>query len=387
MSSDKIGKKSDGKKSVILLSITSFINDVSSEMILPILPFFLASFGITPVFIGLVGGVRDSLSSLLKVFSGYLSDRIGKRMPFIYTGYFISSVFKVLLAFSPTWLFAIIFSSLERIGKGVRDAPRDALIGSLMPERTGEGFGIQRSLDTAGAFIGTILIILLFYYFGFELFSIILLAGFIGLLSLIPLLFVREEKYDKVTRGMFFSIKNIPKEAKMLILVASVFTLANFSYMFFIMKAQVETGSLIYPVLLYLLYNLFYALSAYPLGTFADIIGKKKTLALGYFMFSFVMFGMIYAHDIFSLTVLFVLYGISVGIVETIHKAYVYDLSSKDTKGVSAGVFQASIGIMALPASIIAGGLWEISPGYAFTLAGIFSLCALIFLAFINRKQ
>ena len=149
---------------VILLGVVSFLNDISSEMIMPILPMFLTALGGTGIVIGLVGGLMESISSILKVISGYLSDKIGKRKIFISFGYFTSAICKLFLAFSKIWQQVLIFSSLERTGKGLRTAPRDAILADSMPKERGRGFGIHRAMDTSGAVLGSIIV---FIYFGF----------------------------------------------------------------------------------------------------------------------------------------------------------------------------------------------------------------------------
>ena len=166
---------------VILLGIISFLNDMSSEMITPILPMFISSLGGTGLIIGLVGGVRDSISSLLKVFSGYLSDKTGRRKVFIFSGYLTSSIFKIVLALAQTWQQILIFIGLERIGKGIRTASIESIIADSMPNQRGKGFGIHRAFDTTGAIIGSCIVFFLFWYLNFEFRSIILIAAILAL--------------------------------------------------------------------------------------------------------------------------------------------------------------------------------------------------------------
>lgn len=175
---------------ILLLGFVSFFNDLSSEMIMPILPMFIKSLGGAGLIIGLIGGLRDSVSSILKVLCGYWSDRTGKRKIFVSSGYLTSSVFKLFLAFSKSWQHVLIFAGLERTGKGLRTAPRDAIIADSMPEEKGKGFGIHRALDTSGAILGSIIVFLLFWFKGFDFKSIILFAAIISFISLIPLYFV-----------------------------------------------------------------------------------------------------------------------------------------------------------------------------------------------------
>ena len=161
-------KKSDSQgtsANILLLGVVSFLNDLSSEMILPILPMFIIVLGGTGGIVGLIGGLQESVSSILKVFSGYWSDRKGKRKIFVASGYLTSAGFKLLLSFATLWQYILVFVSFERVGKGLRTAPRDAIIANSMPEARGKGFGIHRALDTAGAIAGSLVVLLLLWFF------------------------------------------------------------------------------------------------------------------------------------------------------------------------------------------------------------------------------
>lgn len=183
-------------KDVLLLTTVSFINDLSSEMIMPILPLFITSLGGSSVVVGLIGGLKDSISSILKVISGYYSDKTGRRKVFVFAGYLTSSIFKLLLSFSTTWFGVLFFSAFERVGKGVRTAPRDAIISDLMAEKRGMGFGIQRAGDTFGAILGSVGVLILFWYLYYDFREIILISASLSFLALVPLYFLKEKKKD-----------------------------------------------------------------------------------------------------------------------------------------------------------------------------------------------
>ena len=185
-------QEKSGFSNIILLGIVSFLNDLSSEMIIPLLPLLINSLGGSGLAIGLIGGVRDSLTSILKVLGGYLSDKFKKRKIFVTLGYFISSFFKLFLGFSKTPFQVLVFASLERSGK-IREAPRDAIIADSLPKERGKGFGIHRAFDSLGAIIGSILVFVLFWYLNLDFRKLIFLAAFIAFFSLIPLLFLKEE--------------------------------------------------------------------------------------------------------------------------------------------------------------------------------------------------
>ncbi|MCJ7728972.1 MAG: MFS transporter, partial [Sedimentisphaerales bacterium] len=264
---ENTGPKS-GFRNVILLGIVSFLNDVSGEMIMPILPMFLESLGASGQLIGLAGGLRESVTSILKVLCGYWSDKTGKRKIFVYLGYGVSTVFKLLLGFSRTSASAVVFTSLERTGKGLRTAARDAIIAeSVTATQRGKGFGIHRGLDSVGAVLGAGLSFILLWFAGFGFKAIILIAGAAGLVSLVPLRFVKEPEAQRQEVKLKIGLAMLPRPLRLFILVSGIFALGNFSYMFFVMRAQnLFTGksSVAVPVLLYVLFNIFYSALAVP---------------------------------------------------------------------------------------------------------------------------
>mgnify|MGYP001047342319 CR=1 FL=1 len=375
---------------VFLLGIVSFLNDLSSEMIMPILPMFVTALGGAGLTVGLVGGFRDSISSILKVFCGYWSDRAGKRKIFVSSGYLTSSLFKLLLALSKTCRHVVIFAALERVGKGLRTAARDAIIAETMTKERGKGFGIHRALDTSGAILGSIVVFLLFWFFGFSFKLIILIAGVVAFASLIPLRFVKEGKTEPRDMTINVSLKNLPKSLKLFILISGIFALGNFSYMFFIIRAQqFFPGKLpiaAVPLLLYVLFNIFYAGFAVPLGALSDKVGREKVIILGYLLFSLTSFGFAFVTSLPAFIILFALYGITYAAVDGNQRAFVSDLSSQQLRATALGTFHTTTGLMALPASLIAGFLWQnISPEITFIYGSIPGfISVLLFIAFGN---
>ena len=376
---------------VLLLGIVSFLNDLSSEMIMPILPMFITALGGTGLVIGLIGGLRDSISSILKVFCGYWSDKTGKRKVFVFSGYLTSVLFKLALAFSKIWQHILIFSGLERVGKGLRTAPRDAIISDSMPKERGKGFGIHRALDTSGAILGSFVVFILFWFLGFNFKSVILIAAVFSLFSLIPLYFVKEKKKEPQDISLKIGLKNLPRSLKLFILVSSIFALANFSYMFFILRAQeFFTGKLAIgvPILLYILFNIFYAVFAIPFGALSDKIGRKKVITFGYLLFSLTCLGFAFFNSLAAFIVLFALYGIVYAIVDGNQRAFVSDLSTEKLRATALGTFHTATGLVALPASLIAGFLWQITPTITFIYGSILSMASvLLFLIFKNHLK
>jgi len=372
---------------VLLLGIVSFLNDVSSEMITPILPMFITALGGGGVAVGLVGGIRDSVSSILKVLAGYWSDRTGRRKIFVSSGYLTSAFFKLLLSLSKAWPHAVILAAAERIGKGLRTAARDAIIADSMTKQRGKGFGIHRALDTSGAISGSIVVFLLFWFLGFGFKSIILIAGVIAFVSLIPLRFVKEGERKPQNITLKIGLKNLPKSLKLFILICSVFALGNFSYMFFVIRAQqffATKLSIAVPILLYVLFNIFYAGFAIPLGAVSDRIGREKVIVFGYLLFSLTSLGFAFLTSLPAFIVLFALYGITYAAVDGNQRAFVSDLSSQQGKATALGTFHTAIGLMALPAGIIAGFLWQnIAASATFIYGSILSFISVVlFVAF-----
>jgi MFS family permease len=376
-----------GFRNVIILSIVSFLNDLSSEMIMPILPMFLKSLGATGEIIGLVGGLRDSLSGILKVVCGYWSDKTGKRKIFVYLGYGVSTIFKLLLAVSRTWPLAVVFASLERIGKGLRTAARDAIIADSVTAKRGKGFGIHRFFDTFGAILGSTVAFLLLWFAGFKLSAIILFAGVIGLASLAPLRFVKEPEIHKQNTKLKIGFSLLPKPLRLFILVAGVFALGNFSYMFFVLRAQhlfTDKLSTAAPILLYVLFNIFYSALAVPLGSLSDKIGRQPVIIFGFTMFAVVTLGFAVFDSLLSYVILFALYGIVFAAIDGTERAFVSDLAGANLKATALGTYHTVTGLAAFPAGLAAGVLWEkVSPIATFVFGGVMAFTAVVmFIAF-----
>ena len=380
----KRGSSKKGIRNIFLLGGSSFFNDVGSEMITPVLPFYITGLGGGGVALGLVSGLKEGLSSLLKLLGGWLSDRTGKRNIFVFFGYLISTIFKFLLSLANSWQYIIAFISFERFGK-LRDAPRDALI-AQSTKKVGKGFGIQQMMDTAGAIVGTIFVIFLFWKLQLEINRIILIAAIISVFSLAPLIFVREFKTRKIKRSIFKSIHRLSPKLKYFIFVASVFGLVNFGlYLFIILRVKEITGSVLIPLILYAGFNFIYAFFAVPFGALSDRIGRKKVLLVGYILFFLIAVGFVYLQNFLAIGILFITYGLVYAITQSNQKALVSDLCG-GMKATALGLYNSIIGIVSIIGGVIAGFLWDISYSTMFIYISVVTLVSIAFLIFVKEK-
>ena len=375
-------------RNVFLLGVVSFFNDLSSEMIMPVLPLFIESLGGGKLSLGVVGGIRDSLSSILNIFSGYWAGRTGRKKIFVFSGYFTSAVFKFFLGLSATFRHAVIFSSLERVGKGLRTAPRDAIIAESMQQRKGAGFGIHRAMDTFGAMLGSVSVfIMLLFKFSFH--RIILVSAALSFISLVPLGFVKEDRTKKEQMKLWSGMRSFPSNLKGFIFISALFALGNFSYMFFVARSgEFFSGQLssAMPVLLYVLFNITAASLSVPLGFLSDRIGKQKVIMFGYFIFSVVCFGFIFSNSLAAFIILFVLYGVFTAAVDSTQRAFIADLSGPAVKSSALGIYHTFSGLMALPASLIAGLLGRYKANSTFIYGSVMGLICVFLLLIVFRR-
>ncbi len=374
-----------GDKNIFLLGSSSFLNDIGSEMITPILPFLIISLGGAGLAVGLISGLREGLSSLVKLFGGWFSDKTGKRKSFVFFGYSISVVFRFLLAFATSWYYIVTLVSLERFGK-IRDAPRDAIIADTTKKR-GRGFGIHQMMDTSGGIFGALIVLLFFWKLQWSFTSIIITAAVISSFSIIPLFFVKntDKKPQKVK--LFKGIKELSPKLKYLIFVLAVFTLGNFGlYLFILLIVKNITGSFIIPLLFYLLFNIISASFTVFFGKLSDKIGRKKVLMSGFILFLAVSLAFVFnGTNLTGIAIIFAFYGLVYAITLSNQKAFVSDLADEH-KGTAIGFYYFVVGIVNIFAGLLAGLLWDISPKIMFMYISIVALIATILLAFVKEK-
>jgi len=396
-------KRKPLSKNVIAMGLTSLFTDISSEMIYPLLPLFLSQvIGAGATALGVIEGIAEATASLLKSVSGYISDKIKKRKILVIIGYGLSAVAKPTIGLATKWFHVLFARFFDRIGKGIRTSPRDALIAdSVEPEDRGRSFGFHRSMDTVGAVLGPLLaaslLALLSKNLGTErslrvIFFLSLIPGLIALLILFTLVKeVKKAEEGKHAISLSLSLKGLSKEFKILLLIMLIFSLGNSSDTFIMLRsANLKVPQSQIP-LLYTLFNIVYAFLSTPLGALSDRIGRAKTIMIGFLIYSlsYLGFASLTPEKAYLLWALFALYGLYYAFTDSVLRAFVADLSKSETRGFAYGVYHTLIGLSLFPASFIAGILWDkISPSAPFYLGSITSLLALIlFLIFFGGRN
>lgn len=375
---------------IILLGITSLLTDISSEMVYPILPIYLVSrLGASMVILGLIEGIAESLGSLLKVFSGYFSDKIKLRKPFAIFGYTSSAIGKFFIYISRVWVDVFFGRVIDRFGKGIRIAPRDALIAdSAARDKRGRAFGLHRAMDTLGASIGVILAYFLITYYKGD-FKNIFLFSLIPAIFAVGFLFLVKEKKN-ITKSkqdkLEFKWSCLDRRLRLFLIFSFIFTLGNSSNQFLLLRAKTLGCTIQRIILLYLVYNLIYALISYPAAYLSDKIGRKRLMVLGYFFYGLVYFGFAINKSLNNFWFLFGIYGLCVGFTEGVEKALITDVAPVELRATTIGLHATLVGIGLLPASLFAGLLWRfLGPAAPFYFGGFMGIIASIGLWFILK--
>jgi len=353
-----------------VFSSASFLNDFGSDMIYPVWPLFVTSFLKADIAVlGLIDGLGDAVVSMSQAGSGYLSDRLGKRKIFIWTGYLFGSLSRVGYALSTVWQPLIPFRILDRFGK-IRGAPRDAIVAEISTRKNrGRNFGLLRAVDHLGAVCGIITCILLFTYLGYR--NLFLLASIPSLIgALLVLTFIRDRKTQRIHKGI--SLKDLTLNLKLFLLLSALFALGSFSYSFLLVYAEKFGFETPHIPVLYLVFTAVASLMSLPFGKLADKLNRKTVLVLSYFFWGLTCLGFIYIESYTGVVLLFVLYGMHKAAIEPVQRTFVSELSPIRYRASVLGAFQMIVGLCALPASLIAGLLWsnfEIITPFYFSLA------------------
>jgi MFS family permease len=369
---------------------SGFFMDVSSEMIYPLVPLFLANvLGVNKSVIGLIEGIAESTASLLKVFSGWFSDRIGNRKWLMALGYGISTLSRPFVALATGWQHVLGSRFIDRFGKGVRTAPRDAIIAeSADKTHLGRAFGFHRAMDTMGAVVGPALA---FFLLGIlsndyrKVFWLSMIPGAIAVLLIILFITEKKKAFAAHTDRPKLTMKHFDWRFKFFVIIAALFAVGNSSDVFLILRAEQKGVHTAMIPIVYLLFNLVYSLSSIPAGMAADKFGKKRVILLGFILFAALYYGFAVTGSATAIWVLFGLYGLFMGLTEGIQKAFLATIIPQDFKATAFGVFNTVVGLAMLPASLIGGWLWDhVSPSATFYFGAITAAAsAILFIAFI----
>jgi MFS family permease len=379
--------KQSEKRVVRVLSLASFLHDVGSDMVFSVWPLFVTQvLGANMAMLGLIDGLGDAVVSVSGAVGGYFSDRMKNRKLFVWTGYLFGGISRIGYALSPTWQWLIPFRLLDRSGK-IRSAPRDAILSDISTrENRGSRFGILRAADNFGAVVGITVSIFLLQVVGYK--TLFMLAGIPSLIAVFLLIiFIHEAKHDhpRLFKGIRFS--DFDNNLRLLTFLSAVFALGSFSYSFLIIFANRIGFSNVEVPILYLLFTLTAAFISIPAGKLADKIGRKNVLYLSYFFWATVLLLFVYVETIIGIILAFIFYGLHKGALDPIQKTLVAELAPKEYVASTIGAFQMVIGLVALPASVFAGLLWDkVNPQAPIYFSLVLTLISISMLPLVKEK-
>ncbi len=389
LAESKKRKRSAMNPVILVLGLVSLFTDLSSNMIVPILPLYLtAVLHVQVQSIGIIEGVAESTASILKLFSGWLTDRFGNRKLLLLLGYGLSNLTKPFFAITDSWGQVLLLRFSDRIGKGIRTSPRDALVAdaSTKAER-GKAFGFRRAMDALGAALGPLLAfgVLALYAGNYRL--VFWLSAIPGTLAVaLIIFFLNERKPRDSSKSMLpkISFRNMNRRFLWFSLVSTLFTLGNFSDAFLVLRAH-EVGMLpaVIP-LAFFAFNLSSSVLSMPVGILSDRIGRRPILISGFMIFAVIYYGFGRVHSVLWMWILFVLYGFYYAFTDGIQKSYIADIVKQGQRGTAFGTYNALTGLAALPASVLAGFLWQtFGPVVAFNTSSFIALLsALLMIVF-----
>ncbi|MBP1673051.1 MAG: yceL [Bacteroidetes bacterium] len=380
------------EKNIFFTGLTSFFTDTSVKMIYSVMPLFLLSIGASKTSISLIEGIAESTASLFKAFSGYWSDKIGKNKPFMILGYGITALVTPLYFIIRFPYQVLILRFIERVGKGFRAAPRDSLIsGSVKQKEIGKNFGFHKAMDNSGAILGPLIAFLFLYFMPDDYKSIFLWATIPAILGVLSIIVFIKEAGNKTAEKMKFQWKQLPKKYYFFLVVIFVFTLGNSADALLLVKTA-ETGiDKSYIPFVYMIFNLVSVVLAIPIGKISDKIGREKLIILGYLIYALVYFLFGKHNSISVFLPLFVMYGFYSALTDGSQKSMISDLVSKNLKGTGFGLYHSILGITLLPASLIAGVLYDKmgsnAPFYFGSAMALLAALLMIIFSLIYRKK
>ncbi len=385
-------------RNVVILGFVSLLNDGASEMIYPLLPVFLTSvLGAGPAALGVIEGIAESTASLLKLYSGYLSDRVKKRKGWIVAGYSLSNVIRPLIAFSTSWFHVLALRFSDRVGKGLRTSPRDAIIADSTPaEFRGKAYGFHRAMDHSGAIIGPLAATALLLVYHDNLKTIFLLSAIPGALAIGMLLFGLKEKPADVPKSagpssvfdFRSSLREMPSGFQKFLFIVLVFTLGNSTDAFLLLRAQQLGVPITLLPMIWVVLHIVKMISSVPGGIISDRVGRKKVIVAGYVVYALAYAGFGAATALWHAWALFAFYGIFFGLTEGVEKALVADFAPAHLRGSAFGLYHLVVGAGALPASLLFGFVWQrYGSAAAFGMGAGLALLASIMLSVLAVKK
>ena len=390
-------------RNVFAISVVSLLNDASSEIIYPLLPVFLSvTLGASPAIVGTIEGAAESISSLLKLFAGYFSDRRGKRKGFVVLGYTLASFARPLLAFATTWYQVLAIRLTDRVGKGIRSAPRDAMIADTVDvAERGLAFGFHRAMDHTGAVVGPLIGYLLLALFAAnrnapsagDFSKVFLLASLPALAAVVVVVFfVRESPKRKAATDLevlspaSLTLRGFDRNFKRFLIIVSLFTLSNSSDAFLLLRAQSAGVSVASIPLLWATLHVVKVGSSLIGGDLSDRLGRRRLIVSGWILYAAVYAGFSFVSNNISVWILFLIYGIYFGLAEGAEKALVADLVRPEQRGTAYGLYNLAFGITVLPASLLMGALWSWrGPAVAFMTSAILGATAALLLQLLVK--
>lgn len=378
-------------RNILFTGLTSFLTDTSVKMVYSVMPMFLLSLGATKTSLSLIEGIAESTAALIKALSGFWSDKIGKNKPFMLIGYGISALIIPLYTFVVSPLQVLLLRFIERTGKGIRTAPRDSLIaGSVTNGETGKSFGLQKAMDNSGAILGPLLAFGILILFPGNYRLIFLFAGIPAFLSIFVIWFgIREAKKSKDKLFTKFHFRDFSKKYYLFLFIIFLFTLGNSTDALLMVKANEVGVKVAFIPLVYLVTSIFSVLLAIPIGALSDRIGKEKILVFGFLIYAVVYYGFGVTTSIGAIVALFALYGLYSASTDGIQKAFISDMIDDNKQGTGLGIYNALIGITLLPASLIAGLLYDKVDSHIpfYFGAATAALSAVMMLFFMKRQK
>lgn len=371
-------------RQVWVLGLVSLFTDIASEMLYPVTPVFLTSvLGASMAVVGIIEGVAEVTAGFLKGYFGALSDRVRKRSIFVTIGYSLSAIVKPLPGLFPGVGAVIGSRVLDRVGKGIRTAPRDALLAANSDGDSGAVFGFHRGMDTLGAALGPVIALIILYFYP-ENYTLVFLMAFVpSVPAVIATLYVKDkfiEKNNKNPGNYLTLLKSVPASYKKILLIVVLFSLINSSDVFLILKTDQAAGSGMIAIAGYIFYNLVYASASYPVGLLADKLGKRRIFAFGLLVFAVVYLGFAFTTDTIPLFGLFALYGIYASATEGVVKAWISDVVPDNLRGSAIGLLTMLQSFAVMAGSTLTGLLWD---HYGATVPFIISGSVALVLAFV----